>query len=420
MFKQPQTAMRHYLPLLAILAISLIPLSAAQDSLVMGPNYANQVWYSLITTNKTTAPQQNWDLAFEMSGFTGSVRINEGKGAMVYVVPEKTVADWASIDTTGLNTWSPLNNDASTWSVGALNRPADASDEFDLGWGSYNMQTHQIEGTRVYVYKSPTTTRKLRIDALAGGTYTFTYANIDGSDEHSGTIAKADFTGKAFGYWNIDDHTSVDREPKKDEWDLTMLHYFDMVTGPGGTVMPYKVSGILLKGSTKAVKAVGADPYTIPLPSVESFDSTANVIGYDWKSYSGQGYVIADSTAYFVKSTLGTIYRIVLTGFSGGSTGTTTFTSDAITTSVNEESGRATLGIYPNVVTRGTTVNVVSDTPLDGRVLVVDAAGRVVHSVSATQGFTVSNILTENLTSGRYTIVLETDLSITTSAFIVH
>ena len=53
-------------------------------------------------------------------------------------------------------------------------------DIFDQHWGDY---------------------KKLQVMKLAGGTYEFRYANIDGSNEVNTSVSKSSFTNKNSGYY---------------------------------------------------------------------------------------------------------------------------------------------------------------------------------------------------------------------------
>lgn len=172
--------MRSILPFItAVLPAAL----SAQITVTTGPANAQQSWFNLLDETTITRPLAEWDLAFEINGgFNVGVLVNTAKGMKVYQAPY-AIADWASVDTTGMaSSWTELNNSDTSWSHGALNQHL--SGEFDLGWGVYNMITHVVEGDSVFIVKQAGGDwRKLRIDALASGAYTFTYAALDGSGE---------------------------------------------------------------------------------------------------------------------------------------------------------------------------------------------------------------------------------------------
>ncbi|MCO6465108.1 MAG: T9SS type A sorting domain-containing protein [Bradyrhizobiaceae bacterium] len=398
----------------------LSPLQAAVDSLVMGPQYANQVWYQFGVGTTATSPQSNWDLGFETSGVSGAIIANGGKGVNVYVVEGKTPADWETIDTTGMGEWTALHNSPESWTIGALNQPADTSNDLDLGWGSYNLTTHQVVGNRVFVVTTPTATKKLRIDALVGGEYRFTYANIDGTEEFSGVIAKSAFAGKKFGYWSFEGNQSVDREPAKESWHITMLKYVDMIPAGPGVTMAYPVTGILANASVSVARIVAEDPSTAPAPAEEAFETRANVIGWDWKAFANMAYTVSDSTAYFVKTASGDVYRLTFSSFAGSSTGTTVFESTSVVTSVSETDPSLRLSVYPSVVERCNHLELAVDASQHTTVNVYDVTGTLVWTTSVTDGFNAVALNTCSLASGKYFVTAQTNNGVISSTFIVQ
>src|SRR5690606_8634888 len=127
------------------LFISFTGLLVAQnvsDIVGTGEGYANQVWYSMENGEVASAPKDNWDLAFEIPGFSASIRFNEQKGMALFAAPY-AVSEWSALDTTGMAAnWQGLHNDPTSWQRGAFNLYP--TSETDLGWGIYNMVTHII------------------------------------------------------------------------------------------------------------------------------------------------------------------------------------------------------------------------------------------------------------------------------------
>ena len=121
--------------LLALLVI-VGPLTAQTPVTVsIGPGYTQQVWYSLQNGVVSSAPVNDWDLAFEIQGFRASVLVNTQKPGVEVVKSPFSIAQWSSVDTAGLSTWPRAHNADTSWSCGALNQ-GPYSDQFDLGWGN--------------------------------------------------------------------------------------------------------------------------------------------------------------------------------------------------------------------------------------------------------------------------------------------
>lgn len=315
------------------------------DTVTTGTSYANQVWYSLPNDEQGNAPKDNWDIAFEATGYAASILANTQKGLAVYQSPY-AVAQWSSVDTAGIDTWPALHNSDLTWDEGALNSNPDGN--FDLGWGEYDMNTHVVTGDSIFVVKLVSGAwKKLRINSLANSTYSFTYADLDGNNEQTSTIAKGDYSGKNFAYYSLETNAALDREPSSTTWDITFTKYITTILAPAPT--PYGVTGILLNKNITAIKASSINVNTVDYNNY-TFQSDINTIGYDWKAFAGS-WTIEDSLVYFVQRSNGDVWKLIMTGFSGSATGNYIFTKEQVAsgnTGVNGVDDFKLLGIYPN------------------------------------------------------------------------
>jgi hypothetical protein len=341
---------------LALLAISTPAMSqTVADSVSMGPQYHNQVFYSISNGIAGTTPLASWDIAFELTGFSSSILTNGGANIQLYSVPDKTVDNWSeSLDTSGMATsWNSHYNSLETWSSGAFTMGRDY-ESGDFGWGEYNMVTHTVNGTSLYVVKlSDGTARKIMVESLAGRRYTFRHANLDGSDEVTKTLSKDDYPGKHFIYYSLRDRKAMDVEPPVDSWDLLFGKYIAML-GPNAD-MPYGVIGVLANEGVQIAEVQSSNPMTEPTPSDPAFIDSIAAIGYDWKTFTGSAYQVSDMTAYFVRTRQGEIYRLRFTGFDGSFTGTSRFekTLMAAASVRYDNNARAAFALYPNVVAPG-------------------------------------------------------------------
>jgi hypothetical protein len=403
---------RFLLLLIAIIASATI-LAAKTDSVSMGPQYRDQVFFNLASGETGRSPNASWHLAFSISGLTGTVTTNGALGLELRHVKGASFDDWSTIDTTGWQSWPTLNNNASDWMEGAFNRIRDTESAFDFGWGQYSMITHTVSGTAVYLIKLPdNTVRKIRIDGLASRTWTFTHANLDGSDERTGTINRNDYQGKLFAYWDLTTNLAIDREPNANSWHLTFTRYMEPIpTGPGVTT-DYPVMGILANPMC-AIAVVGAeDPLTATAPTdTAAYTDEADAIGSQWKRFTAGRWSLNDSTAWFIRTAGNEIFRFVPTGFSGGSTGTTTFNLSNVVSNVDENGSSQRLAVWPSVAERGTKVSLILDGVWEGaHISVHDVMGVTTYStVLATTGtFSALQIPTSALAAGRYWIHVST------------
>eukprot|EP01035_Chromulina_nebulosa_P015028 gene15028-19897_t len=140
---------------------------AVNDSVFLGAQYANQVWYSLANDEQGTSAKNNWDIAFEINSITSSILLNSANGNTLWVYPKSDITGWNAIDTTGITTWPKLYNSDLAWEMGAFNVNIDPFDAADLGWGVYNTSNHQVVGDSLYVIKlSNGAYKKLWIEKL--------------------------------------------------------------------------------------------------------------------------------------------------------------------------------------------------------------------------------------------------------------
>ncbi len=388
---------------LTIIALVFSTSILAQESMdsVTTKGSTEDVYYNFNTGKKVAVDQDNWDLAFENLGFTASVLINDQKGVMLYTAPYD-VEEWTQFDTAGYMSWKETINSSSSWSSGAFNQ--DLQSETDLGWGTYNVQTHVISGDSVYMLKlADGSFKKMYIKDLTGGTYTFVYANIDGSSEMTAMVTKKDMNGQNFGYYSVEDQKVVPREPDTKEWDVVFTQYVIPVpTGPG-SFQNYPVSGVKIN---KAMEVAQRDGIDVMSDDTTNLTWTTNIseIGSDWKTWDGTQYVYAQDRAYFVRLTNGAVWKMYFTKYEGGPLGTYHFVKEKIASGVNVQNVlNASSSIYPNPSNGGAvTVSLSNQFELKGITVLSSAMNTVATSTSNT-------INTAELASGMYFVQIETN-----------
>lgn len=409
--------------LLSIFSLSCLLTTASlhaqsvNEVVSVGPSYSSEAYYDMEDGLVKTAPLNEWDIAFQINGFSSAIATNGGTGVRLYLVPEKGVEDFGTaIDTTGLSaSWTAWYNSATTWDMGAFNLGSDY-ETGNFGWGAYNMVTHTVSGTALYVIILPDgTAKQIMIDGLLSGTYSFSYANLDGTGKTTASIKKSDYAGKNFGYYSISQGTAVDHEPPAENWDLVFGKYITWIAaGPGG-VVPYVVTGVRANTGVMVAEVETTTPATEPKPVVdEDYTDTITMIGHDWKTFAGGGYTMRN-VVYFVKDQEGNIYRLYFTNFAGAETGNIGFTKENLSVSsvTDAEQTVAQFGIYPNIVEKGNSFNVVFsvERPIaDAQLRLFDATGREVYSATPGTSVGLRQIpVNADLPSGAYTATLDVD-----------
>lgn len=290
------------------------------ETVSMGANYADDVFYSLSDGIVATEARDNWDIAFGTEARSSSIITNAAGGVELYVYPTDGTWTWGDpVDTTGISGWNPLWNSQETWEDGAFSRNATGHPNY--GWGEYDAVTHDVIGVTLYVIKlSDGSYKQIFIDQKhsVDNIYDFRFANLDGTGEQLVHLDLSMYTDKNFLYYSLVNNQEVDREPLSSSWDLLFTRYYS-------EDIYYFVTGVLSNINTQVAEVTGVDPESAVFNEGDLSDNIST-IGYDWKSFdmSTFSYNVVDSLTYFVKTPAEKVYKVVFTGFEGSSTGNIT------------------------------------------------------------------------------------------------
>jgi hypothetical protein len=187
----------------------------------MGSSYQYDIFYS-IENGITAFPERtNWELAFSTDMYDNNIRINCGTAMQLFEVSQD-INDWENVSSLGSN-FIELKNSNTNWSIGAFK--SNNSGGLDYGWGNYNPSTNTVEGSKIYVLYYSDYEKKIKIDNLTMGVYTFTVANLDGSQEQIISIDASLYNNKKFIYYSLQNDLIIDREPNSDNWDFVFTKY---------------------------------------------------------------------------------------------------------------------------------------------------------------------------------------------------
>ena len=353
-----------------------------------------------------------------------SILANNGYGVEVYTYPNGAIADWASLDTTGLSTWAPMYNSTEDLYDGAFLRNMDYENAFDQGWGVYNMATHIIEGDSLFVIKTVAGDyKKLAIVEAnpnsTSNTWNFKFANLDGSDEQVVDFGADQYKDMNYIHYSIDNYEFLNREPNSTDWQLLFTKYFDYS-------IPYYVSGVQINSEYVTVQQIDEVNQVDFEDYVEAdFKSNLSEIGSDWKEFDMASftYTVEEQRVYFAKvmnetATDSTYWKLYFTAFGGSSDGVYSFTQKNITdgTFVNELEGVALFQLYPNPV--NTMLHLVTDLQTTMDVAIYDISGKLVYNQEIKRGFNQEEINISELKSGVYNLSISTDKGMTSQKFI--
>jgi hypothetical protein len=362
------------------------------------------VYLNLNTGDKAKADRDNWDIAFENLGTTASVLINGQKGVQLYTTPY-TVSDWASFDTSGMSSWMEYINSSESWSSGAFNQQLEAGNDFDLGWGKYNVQNHVITGDSVFLLKlADGSYKKIYVNDLTTGTYTFTYADVDGSNEKKKQVTKNDMKDQNFGFYSIVNESVVKREPATKDWDLVFTEYITPIpTGPG-QFQNYPVSGVKIN---KGIDVAQRDGISVSSDDTTGLSWNTNIseIGSDWKTFNRTTmmYEYAKDRTYFVRLAGGSVWKIYFTQYAGGPVGGFYYTLEKIETGASvEDLVTSSISMYPNPTTQeAVTISLDNGIQLKSLSLHNSAMQLVLNQENG-------HFSTSGLESGIYFVLIET------------
>lgn len=411
--------MKNYYTLLMLLFTFVSQSIVSQEILQtdQGSNYKHTVFVDLESQEQTTIDFTTWDIAFTTDAMGAGVLVNEAtingaeEGVHLFLTYADDFAD-VNMDHIVYETF----NEETSWENGAFNSVAEPGDPFDYGWGSYDMDVHQVLGTRIFIIQlRDNSYRKIKIDKFDTRQFVFTYAQLDGSDEVVDSVQLEDYDGKTLVYYSIKDQKVLDLEP--DSWDVQFTRYNTPVEeGETGEFQDYQVTGVLSNAGTRVVRATDVDPETVKFEEYQdglTFDLDA--IGYEWKYFDlgSFQYSVIENEVYFVKTSTDQVYKIQFLDFEGASTGVTTYqvSPEGTFTSVkSERSFVESSSIYPNPVIAGNfNLEFTSNENIDGTVHIYNMMGVEVYQseLQILQGYNKSTI---NLTvePGNYIVNIRT------------
>jgi hypothetical protein len=263
-----------------LLCTSLLFLSsssfAVTDSVSLGINKDKVVFYSLKNGVVSSIPNDDWHLAFSSQPAlfpsntlqSATVRINEAYGVKVYKVPNKVIADFATVDTSGWNSWNQIHDSDTLLWMGAFNRNVDLTDVYNYGWGGYNFGAHSVLGDSLFLIQMPNgTLKKFAILKNEWDTaFVVKFSNIDNSSTNTVTIPKKPYKTKNFVYYDLNTATILDREPASSTWDIQYCVYTDA----NGS---RKIGALINKSCT------AENNWIIPCSQNEKYDVRYNSMG---------------------------------------------------------------------------------------------------------------------------------------------
>ena len=331
-----------HLYLFFILSLSYNIYSQELVQISMGTSYQYDIFYS-IENGITAYPERlNWELAFATNMYDNNIRINSGAAMQLYEVSQN-LNDWESISSIG-DDYIELRNSNIDWNIGAF--VSNASGGLDYGWGNYNVNNNNIEGSKIYIINYGDYQKKIKINNMIMGVYNFTIANLDGGEEENFSIDASLYNNKKFIYFSLQNNQVIDREPDHLAWDFVFTQYLEDLNQDLSDPLYYIVTGVLSNDNLMAEY----NGYLDVNPLFFELDTTRNIntIGYDWKEYTGSYSVVPNRSYFMLDNQEESVYKIIFDSFDGGSSGNTSFTIENIENVDLHSNALNEVSIFPN------------------------------------------------------------------------
>ena len=391
------------------------------DSVIMGQGYANDVYYSFENGIVSAVPRANWDIGIHTSVWSATIITNGGAGVNLYTYPKSDTTGWTTVDTSGLATWPVMYDSEESWEDGAFTR--NAAGHPDYGWGKYNPVNHDVVGDSIYILKTiDNIYKKIWIQRKVSvlNTYYIRQANLDGSDDHVVVLDVNPYRNTNFIYYSFGGDNFVEREPDTASWDILFTKYQGLQ--PNSSM--YGVVGVMNNFNVYSNEFNAIAPDFTDYAS-EPFDSAKTAIGWEWKTFDmgTMGWSVADSTAFFVYTRKGDVYKLVFTFFEGTSTGRIYFTTEPMSSGINDpDISPAELLAYPNPATERVSVDFGRLITGNISVAVLDLTGRQVYNrtFSGTDRTISVDITETGLQKGLHLMKITTGEGTFTSKFMVY
>ncbi|HEY1040908.1 MAG TPA: HmuY family protein [Bacteroidia bacterium] len=277
----------------------------------MGNDYKQQIYYSLGNNSiVSTNLKVDWDLAFESSATGTHIKLNSAKWMGIYKT-QQTVFSTVT-DTSGY-----ANN--TMYDAPSGNMDSTAVGSWQDGKVYVLFRGYTPSGSKIGF-------KKIQFISSDASTYTFKYANLNGSSEQTITLTKQ--SSKNFTCFSINTNAVANIEPDKENFDL----WFTQFTHVYADHTPYLVVGILSnphKVKTSRITDISFDNIKLNDTITHPFTPHVNNIGFDWKTFSlnTNTYTVDPSMCFIIKATDGFYYKLHFIGFynSGGLKGSPKF-----------------------------------------------------------------------------------------------
>jgi len=155
--------------------------------------------------------------------------------------------------------------------------------------------------------------KKIMVEKLENDTFYVHFSNLDNTEDYYFKVPK----DKSSNYTLVsldDGGTIIVSEPDKSTWDICLTKYATKIPDNDGILTDYIVRGVYSNPYKNFEVALDTTNnfYDI-LPEMindNEYSGTQDAIGYDWKYYNNDVYIVRDLNSYILRNVSGLNYKI--------------------------------------------------------------------------------------------------------------
>ncbi len=251
----------------------------------------------------------DWDLGFESSPDGWHIILNSSR--FMYA-GNTLITDFESVKTISVDT---MIFDASSGNL----------DSTAVGkWGDFtNAQTPTFPKLVYIINRGKDELgndfgyKKIVFENLENNTYYIRFANLDNTDEHRFQVEKNPDVN--FVQFSFEGGGKIfSGQPEKNSWDLCFTKYTSILFDDFGVPTPYLLRGVYINSNGISVAKLSNKVFeSISFSDISTciFSSKQDAIGYDWKKYVNESYIIETKIAYIIKDRDNNYYKLRFTNF---------------------------------------------------------------------------------------------------------
>jgi len=271
--------------------------------------YEYQTYFSL---NDTMIISHNsyadWDIGFESSPTGFHIILNTSK--FMYA------------GNTNLSDFTAVTSNVADTMI--YDRSSGNLDSTAIGnWVDFSDPLNPIYPKKVYIINRgvnesgvPFGYKKIVFEKLENNIYYIRFANLDNSDEHYFEIPKNSSVN--FVLFSFDNGGNLNtQQPDKDLWDLNITKYSTILFDNNNVATPYLVRGVLINNGLSVAMDTINTFGSININNISSytFSTKQDAIGYSWKVFNGDDYVVLYHYNYIIKDRNNNYFKLRFTNF---------------------------------------------------------------------------------------------------------